>query len=182
MGGIWGKKPNTVVHGLSPFNAEASPAALAEHDITPFDVFYARNHGPIPEIGIDEWRLTVGGLVEQELTLTFDELTGRFAPRTVVATLQCAGNRRADFNKVREITGQAPWGPAATSTAQWRGARLADVLEAAGGRRPSRPERACGIRRAGRQHMGIAGAAVRRFDPAVQSPLRRGAVGVGDER
>ena len=63
--------------------------------------------------------------------MTFAHLTERFSAHTVVATLQCAGNRRAGFNEVREIAGEDPWGPGATSTAEWRGARLADVLRAA---------------------------------------------------
>ena len=65
-------------------------------------------------------------------TLTFDELTSRFPVHTVVATLQCAGNRRAGFNEIRKIEGEDPWGAGATSTAEWRGARLADVLESCG--------------------------------------------------
>jgi sulfite oxidase len=33
---------------------------------------------------------------------------------------------------VRDIPGEAPWGPGATGTARWRGVRLRDVLAAAG--------------------------------------------------
>jgi Mo-co oxidoreductase dimerisation domain/Oxidoreductase molybdopterin binding domain len=50
----------------------------------------------------------------------------------VVATLACAGNRRAELLKVRPIPGKEPWTHGAIATAKWRGARLADVLEAAG--------------------------------------------------
>jgi sulfite oxidase len=134
---MWGKRADTIVHGDSPFNAEASPTALARSDITPVDTFYSRNHGPIPDINEDRWCLTVSGLVEHALTVTLAELTDRFPIREVVATLQCAGNRRTGFNEVRTIAGQDPWGPGATSTARWRGARLADVLDAAGVRAQS---------------------------------------------
>lgn len=61
-----------------------------------------------------------------------DELTARFPSHAVMATLQCAGNRRTGFNRVREIVGEDPWGPGATSTAEGRGARLKGVLHAAG--------------------------------------------------
>ncbi|BBZ12881.1 sulfite oxidase [Mycobacterium branderi] len=133
---MWGKSAAAViVHGQCPFNAEAAPVALASDGITPLDVFYCRNHGPIPDIPPDQWRLTVDGLVANPLSLTFDELTSRFRAHTVVATLQCAGNRRAEFSEIREIVGEDPWGPGATSTAEWRGVRLADVLDAAGVRR-----------------------------------------------
>lgn len=129
---MWGKSAAMIVHERAPFNAESPPAALAHDEITALDSFYCRNHGPIPDIPVGEWRLTVDGLVTRPLGLTFEELTQRFSGHTVVATLQCAGNRRAGFNAVREIVGEDPWGPGATSTAEWRGARLVDVLEAAG--------------------------------------------------
>lgn len=131
----WGKRADTVVHEESPFNAEPSRSALALGDITAIDTFYTRNHGPVPEISTTDWRLTVTGLVDEPLTLDFGEFTTRFPAHTVVATLQCAGNRRAGFNEVRPIAGEDPWGPGATSTAEWYGARLADVLAAAGTQR-----------------------------------------------
>lgn len=130
---LWDKSAaGVIVHDRRPFNAESAPGALARDDITGLDAFYCRNHGPIPDIATDDWRLSVDGLVSAPLSLTFDELTSRFPAHTVVATLQCAGNRRAGLNEVREIAGEDPWGPGATSTATWRGARLADVLAAAG--------------------------------------------------
>jgi sulfite oxidase len=55
-----------------------------------------------------------------------------FREREVTATLQCAGNRRAGLIAVRDIPGEAPWGPGATGTATWTGVALADVLSLAG--------------------------------------------------
>jgi sulfite oxidase len=126
-----GKRADTIVHRLDPFNAETARAALGEGPLTPLDAFYSRNHGPIPELDPTRWRLQVGGLVETELSLSLDELRERFEEREVVATLQCAGNRRAGLIAVRDIPGEEPWGPGATGTASWRGVALADVLAAA---------------------------------------------------
>lgn len=128
----WGKRADMIVHGDSPFNAESTRTALALGDITPIDAFYARNHGPVPDIRTQDWRLTISGLVDRPLSLDFADLTTGFSAHTVVATLQCAGNRRAGFNEVRPIAGEDPWGPGATSTAEWHGVCLADVLTAAG--------------------------------------------------
>ncbi|BBY29117.1 sulfite oxidase [Mycolicibacterium sediminis] len=128
----WGKRPGTVVQEAVPFNAEAAAAALADEEITPVDVFYARNHGPIPDVAANDWRLVVDGLVDAELDLSLDRLTSEFAEHEVTATLQCAGNRRDEFVAIRPIPGEDPWGPGATSTARWHGARLADVLASAG--------------------------------------------------
>ncbi|MFF8592327.1 sulfite oxidase [Streptomyces sp. NPDC015220] len=121
-----------VVHEREPFNAEPPRAALAGRRRTPVDAFYSRNHGPIPDIEPAAWRLRVDGLVTRALELSLKDLRGQFETVEVQATLQCAGNRRAGLVAVRDIPGEDPWGPGATSTACWSGVRLADVLDAAG--------------------------------------------------
>jgi sulfite oxidase len=121
-----------IVRGQLPYNAEPPPSVLASSEITAVDAFYARNHGPFPDLPAEQWQLTVDGLVNKALTVTYEELTTKFTQHSVVATLACAGNRRAELLKVRPIPGKDPWEHGAISTAQWRGARLADVLDAAG--------------------------------------------------
>jgi sulfite oxidase len=49
----------------------------------------------------------------------------------IVATLQCSGNRRAEFNTKSQTSG-TPWYQGAISTAKWSGVRLRDILKAAG--------------------------------------------------
>src|SRR5262245_38097744 len=132
---IWGKRDDMIVRGQSPFNAEPPASVLAGNEITPVDAFYARNHGPFPHIAAQDWRLTVGGLVDRPTTLTYDQLTTDFEQHSVVATLVCAGNRRVELLRVHPIRGKDPWEHGAISTAEWRGARLVDVLAAAGVRR-----------------------------------------------
>jgi sulfite oxidase len=117
-----------VVHEEEPFNAETGLAALAEGPVTSTDAFYVRGHGPVPEVDREAWRLHVHGAVERELDLSLVTLREALAERQVVATLQCAGNRRAGLISVRDIPGEAPWGPGATGTATWTGVALADVL------------------------------------------------------
>lgn len=117
-----------IVHSQEPLNAEAHVGALAPSDLTPVEDFYVRSHGPV---GDHDGRLVVDGLLERPLSLSLDELAG-FETRELVATLQCAGNRRTGLMAVRDIPGEIPWGPGATGTAAWRGVALADVLRAAG--------------------------------------------------
>ncbi|GGC79739.1 sulfite oxidase [Tersicoccus solisilvae] len=131
---MWDKRADMVVHGREPFNAEPPPQALVGAVVTSLDTFYSRNHGPIPDIDPDAWRLTVDGLVDTPLRLTLAELRDRFAEHTLTATLQCAGTRRTGLIAVRDIPGETPWREAAVSTATWTGVRLADVLAAAGSR------------------------------------------------
>ena len=168
-----------VVHDEEPFNAETSPAALAEGPVTATDAFYVRGHAAVPEIDPEAWRLHVHGLVERELDLSLVTLREAFPEREVTATLQCAGNRRAGLIAIRDLPGEEPWGPGATGTATWSGVALSEVLALA-----------CPLRDAA--HVGFEGAdlcperearsAVRRLDPVRQGVSSRGPARVGDER
>jgi sulfite oxidase len=128
----YGKRPDMVVHEEEPFNAETGAAALAEGPVTATEAFYVRGHGAVPEIVPEAWRLRVHGLVERELDLSLVTLREAFQEREETATLQCAGNRRADLMAIRELPGEEPWGPGATGTATWSGVALAEVLALAG--------------------------------------------------
>jgi sulfite oxidase len=130
--GRYGKRADLIVHELEPFNAETGLAALAEGPLTATDAFYVRGHGAVPEIDPATWRLRVDGAVERALELDLATLRDAFREREVIATLQCAGNRRAGLSAIRDIPGEAPWGPGATGTATWTGVALADVLGLAG--------------------------------------------------
>ena len=130
--GRYGKRGDLIVHEREPYNAETGRAALAEAPLTAVDAFYVRGHGAVPEVEPTAWRLRVHGLVERELDLSLTTLREAFRERTETATLQCAGNRRAGLMAVRDIPGEAPWGPGATGTAKWTGVALADVLARAG--------------------------------------------------
>ena len=154
-----GKRADMLVHEDGPINAEPPGRALAEDDVTALDAFYVRNHGPVPELDASRWRLSIDGLVANQLELSLQELRERFDAREVMATLQCAGNRREGLIEVRDIPGEAPWGPGATGNARWRGARLADVLAAAG-------------LREGVQHVAFEGAEI---SPEADPPQRFGA-------
>lgn len=128
---MWDKRDDMVVHGTDPYNAEPPRTALADNSLTPTDTFYSRNHATVPRIEPSHWRLRVDGLVDQPLELTLQDLVDRFEHRTLVATMQCAGNRRSALLAVRGIPGEDPWGAGATSTAAWTGVSLRDVLRAA---------------------------------------------------
>ncbi len=129
--GMWGKRDDMIVHETEPYNAEPAADALAGRMLTPLDSFYARNHGPIPLIDAAAWRLKIDGLVDREMELSLQDLRGQFSWQTLTATLQCAGNRRSGLIRVRDIPGEDPWGPGATSAAEWTGVSLSEVLRAA---------------------------------------------------
>ena len=124
----YGKRADLIVHEQEPFNAETSLAALAEGPVTAIDAFYVRGHAAVPRHDRPASRLRVHGLVERELELSLSTLREAFRERQLTATVQCAGNRRAGLVAIRDIPGEARWGPGATGTATWTGVALADVL------------------------------------------------------
>ena len=157
---VWDKRDDMVVHESEPYNAEPPRGALADQVLTATDTFYSRNHGPIPRLDPTSWRLRVDGMVGGARDFSLDQLRTEFAAHTVLATLRCAGNRRAGLIEVRDIPGEDPWGPGATSTAQWSGVRLSDVLA-----RRAEP-RGCAyrLRRAGRIPVGGSPPVLRSLD------------------
>ncbi|CAL9769004.1 unnamed protein product [Musa acuminata subsp. burmannicoides] len=124
------RHPSLKVNSKEPFNAEPHRAALLSY-ITPIDFFYKRNHGPIPVVDdIERYNVTIGGLVEKPLEISMFEIR-RLPKYNVVATLQCAGNRRTEMSKARTVKGVG-WDVSAIGNAIWGGAKLADVLELVG--------------------------------------------------
>ncbi|MFO0707101.1 MAG: sulfite oxidase [Nitrospira sp.] len=84
--------------------------------ITPNDEFYVTSYRSPPTIRINEWRLSITGLVGRPITLTYDQLlTGPTVSQIV--TLECVGNTVAG-----ELIG----------TAEWGGTPLKNLLEEAG--------------------------------------------------
>ena len=131
MSNLAERKARLIVYGDKPYNAETPLNRLRATYRTAADDFYVRSHGDLPEIDAESYRLTVGGAVSTALELSLHGLQSRFPPVTVTATMQCAGNRRADMRAVAPVSGD-PWDGGAIGTAAWTGVRLADVLRATG--------------------------------------------------
>jgi len=125
------KHPQFRVLETEPYNGEAPVDLLLERSETSTELFYVRNHAPVPEVDAGAFRLEVGGLVRRPLSLSLEALRRKFPVVDVPATLQCAGNRRDELVRVRPVPGEAPWGAGVVSHARWRGVPLAAVLEAA---------------------------------------------------
>jgi sulfite oxidase len=96
--------------------------------LTPVPHFFVRNHMHEPsELNADHWRLTIGGEVENPVTLKLAELS-KLERHAVVNTLECAGNGRS---LQRPQVPGIQWGKGAVSTARFSGPRLRDVLQRA---------------------------------------------------
>ena len=110
-----------------PLNAEmVLPAQVGV--ITPNARFYVRNHFDVPELDPGAWRLSVTGQVDRPLSLGLADLR-RLPSRSLVITLECAGNGRAALDP--PVDGEQ-WQLGAVSTAEWTGVPLTAVLDRAG--------------------------------------------------
>jgi DMSO/TMAO reductase YedYZ molybdopterin-dependent catalytic subunit len=97
---------------------------------TPNDRFFLRWHWPVipNEINVDSFRLAVRGHVNNELSLSLNEIIA--LPRVEYAAVnQCSGNSRGYFEP--RVLG-AQWSNGARGNARWTGVRLKDVLDRAG--------------------------------------------------
>lgn len=116
-----------------PFNAEPARDALMRDWITPWESFYVRSHGAVPTVNHDAFRLKIEGLVERPREYRVAELAAMFPGVSTIATLTCAGNRRAEFAAAHQqkVPGVG-WDIGAIGNAEWAGVRLSDILKAAG--------------------------------------------------
>lgn len=132
------RHPVLRINNLKPFNAEPPPEILTESYITPSVFFFKRNHLPVPRVDPATYKLQIeiqgptnNGRSGGRLSLSLDDLKKKFPKHTVTATIQCAGNRRSDMHKAKQVKG-LNWGIGAIGNATWSGAKLRDVLLAAG--------------------------------------------------
>ncbi|HET9567444.1 MAG TPA: molybdopterin-dependent oxidoreductase, partial [Vicinamibacterales bacterium] len=117
-----------VMHRAHPLNCETSIPALVGGVVMPNARFYMRNNFHMPSLDAATFRLAIGGLVERSQSFTVRDLQN-MKSKTLVVTLECAGNGRALFD--RHTEGEQ-WGVGAVSTAEWTGVPLVEILDRAG--------------------------------------------------
>jgi sulfite dehydrogenase (cytochrome) subunit A len=108
-----------------------TPLHYFRQDLTPNEAYFVRWHyaGVPTHIDLRTFRTEVTGAVDRPLQLSFDDLRTRFEPVTMTAFSQCSGNSRSFF--LPRVPG-AQWTNGAMGNARYVGARLKDVLKAAG--------------------------------------------------
>jgi DMSO/TMAO reductase YedYZ molybdopterin-dependent catalytic subunit len=100
----------------NPLNRHASWEGL-EHDVTPTEDFFCRNHNPFPA--------PPDSLIWAGQRLTADDLANLPQVEHVI-TLECAGNGRTEFSPVPAGT---PWGIRGLSTGHFGGVAVKTLLE-----------------------------------------------------
>src|SRR4051812_1925667 len=96
--------------------------------LTPTELFYIRSHFAAPKLEPASYQLRIDGSVSNPVSLTLDELRS-MPSKTVIATLECAGNGRVFL--VPQVEG-AQWELGAVGNAEWTGVPLAALLQRAG--------------------------------------------------
>jgi sulfite oxidase len=84
------ERPNKqyIVRGECPFNAEPPLRQLVEEYITDKDVFFKRNHGPIPLIDESTHKVSVSGIVPKPFDLSMDAIKNNYSKLRILAALQ----------------------------------------------------------------------------------------------
>ena len=108
-----------------------TPLSYFSKLITPNDELFVRWHiSDVPtSVDVTSWRLAVGGNTDKELQLSMDDLKMKFEKVTYTAVIQCSCNSRSFFEP--PVAG-GQWQNGAMGNVTWTGARLRDILNAAG--------------------------------------------------
>ncbi|KAL3155577.1 hypothetical protein ABBQ38_010835 [Trebouxia sp. C0009 RCD-2024] len=120
-----------IVRNPKPFNAETPKDALGSGPTTPNELFYVRNHLPVPHVEPGAYSLRIEGEGLRHVELSLHDLKTKFKRHSLAAALQCSGNRRHDMIEVKKIQG-LDWDIGAIGSAEWSGVKLRDVLRYAG--------------------------------------------------
>jgi DMSO/TMAO reductase YedYZ molybdopterin-dependent catalytic subunit len=123
------KDPVMKVLTERPLTANATAENLNDA-VTPANRLFIRNNLLTPDLQAAGHTLTIKGLVDKQMTFTFDDLQKTFPAVTAQGMLECAGSGRTAFSPLPKGT---PWNPSGGyGCPKWTGARLRDILKAAG--------------------------------------------------
>ena len=82
-----------VVRAAQPFNAEPKASALVQFNLTPDELVYCRNHGPVDDLEPDTYTLSIEGTPDGTARYTMRDLETMFPKHEVVAALQVRSSR-----------------------------------------------------------------------------------------
>lgn len=128
----FGKHQDQLVRDAQWYNSGPPPELLRREFVTPNELFFTRNHGAVPQVDPESYRLKISGLVERPVSLDLETICFALPRRSEAVTMACAGLRRDELNAHRPIPGEIGWGAEPVSNGFWTGVALGDVLFPAG--------------------------------------------------
>lgn len=114
-------------HTFKPCNAETPKNEIMNNWITPNNLWYIRNHNPVPIIDHNNYILNIS-YKDKLNTYNLHDLKNKFSKKKVISTIQCAGNKRSFFEYIKKTNG-TPWDIGAISTAEWTGVPLIEIIK-----------------------------------------------------
>ena len=122
-------KQNMIIHQETPYNSEMPLVELRKFYITPIELWFSRNHHPIPKIDAESFVLNIcaKGKCFEFMLKDLDE----FPTHQITTTIVCAGNNRIEMDKVHPTLG-LKWNGGAISTGIWNGVLLRDLFKKIG--------------------------------------------------
>ncbi|XP_046332499.2 sulfite oxidase-like [Haliotis rufescens] len=124
------RSPVLIPSSSRPFNGEPPTTILVDNYITPNELFFVRNHLPVPKVDANKYRLEMA-VDKSSVKLNLSDLKAKFKAQSVTSVVQCAGNRRSEMTKIKQVKG-LNWNNAAISNATWTGVTLNDLLKHSG--------------------------------------------------
>jgi cytochrome b involved in lipid metabolism len=127
------RHPALKCHSAKPANMEPPLSLLRREYLTPSSLWFVRNHSPVPIIDAATHEITIVSgeqsqdnlnLLRTKAVINLEHLKKDFEKKTVVATVQCGGNRRGGLDLIKKSSGTG-WGEGAISTAKFAGRFLA---------------------------------------------------------
>jgi cytochrome b involved in lipid metabolism len=110
-----------------PINAEPPASLLTDNWVTPVDLWFVRNHHPVVNVpdskgyslSVSRESSVVKAGAETTasrnndivLNLSVEDVKTKFKPYTVVSTVQCGGNRRAEMSAIERTNGEISVNP-----------------------------------------------------------------------
>ncbi|XP_002159185.2 sulfite oxidase [Hydra vulgaris] len=125
------RHPGLLVCSKEPFNAETPSILLNENLLTPNELFFIRNHLPVPDLSNNAEIVIEGDCLKEPIILSVEDIKAKFEKFKLIAAIQCAGNRRNEMNAIKSVKGLT-WNHSAISNAEWGGVLLYDILISAG--------------------------------------------------
>lgn len=115
--------------GIHQMNAEPPLEKLIQSINTPTQFHFIRNHGSVPRIVPEKYRLLVE-LPNGIHKFSLEDLK-QMKSEEFLVTIVCSGNRRKELNAIRKTKG-FNWGNIALSNAFWKGVLVLDLLKYCG--------------------------------------------------
>ena len=100
------RSPINKVIAQAPYLSETPSVLFTDSYTTPNDIFFVRNHLPVPLVDPQKYVLKVRCQGQEPVELTLEDLRTKFKQYAITAIIHCAGNRRSElaaFKPLRSV-------------------------------------------------------------------------------